>query len=326
MPCLQQCRVSGGSSSATSNLLPLSFRPSHITSSYFIGNAQDSLEWGSLASEHAVRLIVNCCASELGADWYRVTEEQEPIVGGVPEADDARQAASLPIRHNDRNDEQSVIWSASGRTRDVSRPPPAPARAFRECSQRNKRRYRREVLDSIRCSPLDDLDDNPQGCVHNVVSWVRAHLTSEVLYSSGSAEGRSGCVQYIELLLPMQDDPKFPLVMWLDKVCPLLLEVFPLRPDGTQPSPLPRVLVHCLAGISRSVSVVIGVVILAVLQNVLSSDILLELLPATATAAEIVQAIVSWIRSRRRFASPNPGFVSQLREYVARQKRQTNVI
>jgi hypothetical protein len=324
MPCLQQRRVSEGRSSATlSSLLPLSFRPSHITSSYFIGNAQDSLGWGSLASEHAVRLIVNCCASELGADWYQVTEEQEADAHGHPE--NVGQAASSPMRHNDGNVEQCVLRSASDRTSDVSRPPPAHARPFRECSQR--KRYRRDVLDSIRCSPLDDLDDNPQRCVHDVVNWMRAHLTVEMLYSSGSSEGRSGCVQYIELLLPMQDEPTFPLVMWLDEVCPVLLEVFPLRPDSTLPSPLlpPRVLVHCLAGISRSVSVVIGVVILAVFQNALSSDILLELLPATATAAEMVQAIVSWIRSRRRFASPNPGFVLQLREYVARQKQQTQM-
>lgn len=60
--------------------------------------------------------------------------------------------------------------------------------------------------------------------------------------------------------------------------------------------PNARVLVHCVEGISRSVSVV--------------SAFLMALYGWTPPQA------IQFVKSRRRIAEPNPGFVSQLHEYA----------
>jgi predicted protein tyrosine phosphatase len=61
-------------------------------------------------------------------------------------------------------------------------------------------------------------------------------------------------------------------------------------------SPTARVLVHCAEGISRSTSVVSGFLIAQY-----------GLTPSQA---------VQYVKSRRRIAEPNPGFISQLYEYA----------
>ncbi|CUI14774.1 dual specificity protein phosphatase, putative, partial [Bodo saltans] len=343
-------------------LLPLSFRPSQITSSYFIGNAQDAQhQWGVLATEHQLRLVVNCCAAELGADVYRVCiddnndDDQRGVVVQDPSQTDERTGGRPPLP---RVPPPSRTAPGSNHDKHKKSGPPFTATPSNNSSSRiglrlqhgRSKAYSRTLINSIRRSLWDNVDDDSTTCLRDVMTWVQTQLSaisSQTEMHEAETGNPSGSPPvlprtyhtYIELMLPMKDDPKFSLLMWLREVCPILLEHFPPFRDHvvvddagnnnmirTTASEGGSVFVHCLAGVSRSVSIVVGVMILAILRQKdrprRDSEALLipGVNPSTSSPAEVVQGIVDWIRCRRRFASPNPGFVMQLREFVIQEK------
>ncbi|KAH8106907.1 protein-tyrosine phosphatase-like protein [Cristinia sonorae] len=89
------------------------------------------------------------------------------------------------------------------------------------------------------------------------------------------------------LQLPLQDNPFAELAAHLPQATAFISQALS--------NPHARVLVHCVQGISRSSSVVAGYLVATGMS------------PADA---------VSFVKSKRSHADPNPGFVSQLGEYA----------
>jgi len=90
------------------------------------------------------------------------------------------------------------------------------------------------------------------------------------------------------LQLPLQDSPFAELAGFLPRATAFLASA--LR------NPHARVLVHCVQGVSRSSSVVCAFLI--------------------AQYGWMPEQAVQYVKSKRPNAEPNPGFVSQLREYA----------
>lgn len=94
------------------------------------------------------------------------------------------------------------------------------------------------------------------------------------------------------LQLPLQDNPFAELAAHLPTATAFISQALS--------NPHARVLVHCIQGISRSSSVVAGYLV--------------------ATGMSPSEA-VSFVKSKRSHADPNPGFVSQLGEYADSLRR-----
>lgn len=86
--------------------------------------------------------------------------------------------------------------------------------------------------------------------------------------------------------VPIDDHPEVPISIWFDKVSTFMLKQ---RLDHK------KILVHCYAGISRSVSLTV-----AFLMNLLCCD---------------DQTCLLWIKNKRSCANPNVGFLKELNRY-----------
>lgn len=80
-----------------------------------------------------------------------------------------------------------------------------------------------------------------------------------------------------------------------------------------------NILVHCHAGVSRSVSVVIGFFLMALQCH---PEWVIPYIPIPGSKKNWVDACLDYIRVRRPCANPNPGFVKQLSSLGASASRQ----
>lgn len=293
-------------SSSSETLRPLSFRPSHVTPAYYVGSAADAHRWHQLVVECRVRIIVNCCAQGLGALVFEVPRASA-LHPSVPEPpiDDGRQRVRRCVRS----------FSYKGGPKQFIMP---------EC------RHDRNEQD-----PDDNVTEMPAEALRAMMLWSSdefialssrtlgccsvledQHTDTQNGTSAGGSERNPSTVRYLEISLPLRDDVQFPLLPWLHAVCPVLVKLVPVfqshkvgEKDEIGGREEACVFIHCAAGVSRSVGMFIGCVLAQSLEGCVPID-------RADDADTTVRRIIDWLRTRRRFASPNPGFVLDLSRYV----------
>lgn len=120
----------------------------------------------------------------------------------------------------------------------------------------------------------------------NDIAWIRSTgITHVITALEAPYLAPAGCTQYY---VPAHDHPDEPLLLWFIPVCSWINQVLTEAPHH-------RILIHCMAGISRS---------------------------ATLTAAYLMlrdgltpEQALTHIRAYRPQVSPNPGFLQQLGDW-----------
>ncbi|EAN93257.1 hypothetical protein C3747_128g18 [Trypanosoma cruzi] len=108
---------------------------------------------------------------------------------------------------------------------------------------------------------------------------------------------------YLKLCLPWRDEPPFPVWEHFHVSTAIMRAVV----DGLGKA----VVCHCIAGVSRSVTLVC-----AFLLRCFCDDSTVSSRPCTAK--EAVKAVIGFVREVRLCACPNDGFMQQLAEYTSR--------
>jgi hypothetical protein len=313
-------------------LRPLSFRPSQINARYFIGNKDDAKRHHHLAFQCDVKLIVNCCAANIGISIHTIqrrsaTKQMDSVRSTSPRA-----SHSASVRG------QSDITTSTGTSPFVSEGADytAPSRDSTLLA---------DDLSSLKFSRSNHVlsrggGSNPAShCIaarlSNVLCLLREYcLMNDHPGSDSDSSDDHLHRRLVELRLPLLDSEDFELLPWLEAICPTIAELFPpfrrLEPhDGGG-----TVMIHCLAGISRSTSILMGILMCGLWKSPKGPlDACVQPMVTIGTrqggppagedddATVCTNELLQWVRQRRRFASPNPTFMTAIKAFELRLRR-----
>ncbi len=135
----------------------------------------------------------------------------------------------------------------------------------------------------------------------DIIWWLECNGYSHTINASGTRAGyapRQSTIGYMEL--PLSDTPEFDIAPWLEPVAKQLdhihasyINELRARRGNISPKRISKVLVHCQAGVSRSVTLV--AYWLMTRKGMTFDD------------------AITFIRQRRKIANPNKGFTQILK-------------
>jgi protein-tyrosine phosphatase len=172
-----------------------------------------------------------------------------------------------------------------------------------EEDEEEKRWSASEIVPGLWVGRIEDAGDKAALGEHNIQLVVSCHDEEQERPRRGTADGHEIAVEWLQLTCG--DSASTDILCHFDQVAAKIAEFLPATEDDPPAPPRGGVLVHCLAGQSRSVSLA-AAYLLAFRGHSLRE--LLQYDPATGCGAGLIQR-------QRPGAFPNRGFWRQLKAY-----------